>query len=107
MTPVNQETVQAMVDRIVQKFNPQKVILFGSYARGNPTKDSDVDLLVIMDYKGQRIDLLRKIRKSLHDIHASKDVVVRTPEEVEKYGKYIGTILHPALKEGKVLYAAD
>ncbi len=107
MSIVSEETIQAMVDRIVEKFKPQKVILFGSYARGNPGKDSDVDLLVIMDYKGRRIDLLRNIRKSLHDIRASKDIVIRSPEEVDKYSEFIGTILYPAMKQGRMMYAAD
>ncbi len=99
--------IQALVNRIAEQFHPDKVILFGSYARGTPTPDSDVDLLVIMQYSGRRLDLLQKIRKSLQDIPFPKDIVVRSPEEVEKYGRYIGTLLYPALKEGQVLYEKD
>ena len=99
--------IQAMVERIVDEFQPEKVILFGSYARGNPTRDSDVDLLIIMDFKGRKLDMLRRIRRSLHEFTVPKDVVLRKPEEVKKYGRFVGTILHPALKEGKVLYARD
>ncbi|TKJ41724.1 hypothetical protein CEE37_03920 [candidate division LCP-89 bacterium B3_LCP] len=107
MIQVTPSTIQAMVDRIVEKFQPEKVILFGSYASGKPTKDSDLDFLVIMDYEGRRLNQLRKIRRALNDFHMPKDIVIRTPEEVDKYGKFVGTILHPALKEGKVLYARD
>ncbi len=107
MNLTTEKTIQAIVDRIVEEFDPERVILFGSYARGNPTKDSDLDFLVIMNYQGRRLDILRNIRRTLDDFHMPKDVVIRTPEEVDKYGKYIGTILHPALKEGKVLYAKD
>jgi uncharacterized protein len=104
MLKITHETIQTMVARIADQFHPDKVILFGSYARGNPTADSDVDLLVIMNYPGRRLELLQMIRQSLQDIPTPKDIIIRTPEEVEKYGRYIGTVLYPALKEGQVMY---
>ncbi len=107
MTSADEEVIELILNRIVEKFKPEKVILFGSYARGNPSPDSDIDLLVIMDFSGRRTELIRRIRKSLRDISVPKDVIVRTPKEIREYGQYIGTIIYPALQEGKVLYAAD
>jgi len=94
-----------MVARIVKRFRPEKVILFGSYARGNATADSDVDLLVVMPVASSRREKAVKIGVALHDIPIAKDVIVVTPEEFEWRKDVIGTVEWPAAHEGKVLYA--
>ncbi|MDD5308915.1 MAG: nucleotidyltransferase domain-containing protein [Deltaproteobacteria bacterium] len=94
-----------MVRRIVEGFHPSQVILFGSHARGEALEDSDVDLLIVMPVSGSRRTKQVEIRLALRDIRAAKDIVVVTPEEVERYRDVIGTIVEPALREGKVLYA--
>ena len=104
MEPVTEDIIQAMVDRIVAKFDPEKVILFGSYARGNPTKDSDVDLLIIMSVESTRRQKMSEIYSYVGAVGFPKDILVFTPEDIEKYGDLVGTVIKPALKEGKVLY---
>lgn len=99
-----QKTIDEMVRRIVERFNPEKVILFGSHARGTAGPDSDVDLLVIMSVTGSKHAQRLRIREALSGIGLSKDVVLATPDEVSRYGDLVGTVLRPALQEGKVLY---
>lgn len=97
--------IQEMVDRIVKRFDPEKIILFGSHARGDAGPDSDVDLLVVMPVAGSKRDKMVEIRVALHDIPLSKDIIVTTPEDFEWRKEIVGTIERPAVKEGKVLYA--
>jgi predicted nucleotidyltransferase len=96
--------IARMVQRIVEQFNPDKVILFGSRAWGTPRPDSDADLLVIMPVSGSRRKLAARIDLALAGAGLPKDIVLVTPEEVERYGNTIGTVLYPALQRGKVLY---
>jgi predicted nucleotidyltransferase len=104
-TLAHQETIAEMVRRIVEEFDPQKVILFGSYARGMAGPDSDVDLLVVMPVQGSKRQQRVAIRTALSGMGLAKDVFVVTPEEVKRYGDLVGSIVRPALREGKVLYA--
>lgn len=92
------------VEKIKSNFNPEKIILFGSHAYGNPTDDSDVDLLIVMDTDAKPHKRAVPIRKILRDIGIPKDVIVKTPEEFERFKDIIGTIIYPAAHKGKVLY---
>ncbi|MBI2118439.1 MAG: nucleotidyltransferase domain-containing protein [Elusimicrobia bacterium] len=96
--------IDLIVNRIVERFHPQKIILFGSYANGTATKDSDVDLLVIMPVSGSKRDKIIEIRVAISESHLSKDIFVESPEKFERFKNIIGTIAYPAFKEGKVLY---
>ena len=96
--------IDLMVRRIVRKFHPQQVILFGSHAHGEAGPDSDVDLLVVMDFEGTARDKQLEIRLVLHDILVPKDVIVATPEDFALRKDIVGTIEWPAAREGKVLY---
>ncbi len=98
------DSVQEMVRRIVARFSPQRIILFGSHARGVAGPDSDVDLLVVMDCARSTREQVVEIRRALVDIRTPKDVVVVTPEYFDRYRDVIGTIVWPAIREGKVLY---
>ncbi len=100
-----QEKIQEMVRRIVERFEPEKIILFGSHARGTATADSDVDLLVVMPVRGSRLEKTIEIRVAVHDIRVPKDIVVSTPEDVAWRKDIIGTLERPVIREGKVLYA--
>jgi predicted nucleotidyltransferase len=97
--------VQEMVERILSRFMPDKIILFGSHARGDPGPDSDVDLLIVMPVTGSKREKAIEIGVALHDIRISKDLIVVTPEEFEWRKATIGTIEWPAWREGKILYA--
>ena len=105
-TPVD-EKIREMVRRIVERFDPEQIILFGSRARGDAGPDSDVDLLVVMDVDGPRRETRIRIRLALHDIRGAKEIVVVTPDELERFRDLVGTIIYPAVREGKVLYARN
>ena len=94
-----------MVRRIARQFRPERIILFGSHARGTATPESDVDLLVVMPLTGSRREQQVQIRLSLHDIHIPKDIIVVSPEELERRRNVVGTVEYPAMKEGRLLYA--
>ena len=94
-----------MVRRIVAEFDPDKIILFGSYARGEAKPGSDVDLLVVMPVKGSKRAKQLEIRAAVHDVGVPKDIVVSRPEEFQWRKETVGTIEHPAAREGEVVYA--
>ncbi|MDA0268552.1 MAG: nucleotidyltransferase domain-containing protein [Cyanobacteria bacterium] len=96
--------LEIMRDRIVAHFQPLKIILFGSHARGDANPDSDIDLLVVFQQLSHKRKMAISIRKVLSDLPVAKDIIVTTPKEIDEYGDLIGTVLRPALKEGKTLY---
>jgi predicted nucleotidyltransferase len=98
------EKIELMVSRIVERFRPHRVILFGSHARGEAHPESDIDLLVVMPVTGSRRARQIEIRLALRDIRGAKDIVIVTPEEMERHRNIVGTVVEPALREGKVLY---
>lgn len=100
-----QSAINRMVKRIVADFRPQQVILFGSHARGDGGPDSDVDLLVVMDFEGSAFEMGLEIQSALHDILVPKDIIVTRPEDFAWRKELVGTIEWPAAREGKVLYA--
>ena len=100
-----QPHIDRMVQRIVKRFHPERIILFGSQARGDARPDSDVDLLVVMPFEGSRFEKELEIDKVLWSIPVSVDVIVTTPEEFAWRKDVVGTIEWPATHEGKVLYA--
>jgi predicted nucleotidyltransferase len=92
------ELLQEITHRIRETTTPERIILFGSYARGDPGPDSDLDMLVIV--RGVQHTRQETLRGLLVPI----DVIVATPEQVERYRDSIGLVYGPALREGKVLY---
>ena len=96
--------IARMVRRIVSQFRPERIILFGSHARGEGGPDSDVDLLVVMPVEGSKREKRIAIGVALSDFGVPLDIVLSTPEEVEKRQRIPGTIERPAMLEGKVLY---
>ena len=96
--------IQQVVDRIATRFHPDKIILFGSGARGRERPDSDADLLVVMPVAGSKRQQAVQIDPALEGIPLPIDLIVVTPEEVRKYCGTPGTIIRAAVQEGKVLY---
>jgi predicted nucleotidyltransferase len=96
--------IALMVARIVERFVPLRVVLFGSHARGEANAGSDIDLLVVFPQVEDRRRLTVEIMNALADLPASKDVLVATPEEVIRARNLVGSALRSALKEGKILY---
>ena len=99
-----QERIEEMVRRIVSQFNAEKVILFGSHARGEAGPDSDVDLLVVMQPRGSKRERVVEAYGLLAGIGVPKDVVIVTPEEFDLYRDAPGTVIRTARREGKILY---
>lgn len=101
---IEQPALAEIVRRIVQVAQPEKIILFGSAARGESRPDSDIDLLVIKSGVHRR-RLAQAIYMSLLGVGRAVDVVVVTPEDVERYRDSPALVIGPALREGKVIYA--
>ena len=102
--PAVETFIPTMVDRIVEGFQPARIVLFGSHARGTATEWSDVDLLVILPKVSDKRGTAIEIRRTLGDLPVCKDIVVATPEEVTRRGHLAGTVLRSALREGRVVY---
>ena len=101
---VQNRVIDEMVRRIVDRFDPEKVILFGSWARGTAGPDSDVDLLVVLENAVPKREKRVEIREALHGIGVAKDIAVVSPEELERLRDIPGTIVFPAVREGLFLY---
>ena len=96
--------ISTMVDRIVEGFAPERIILFGSHARGNASRWSDIDLLVVMKKAPDLRELTVEIRQTLSDLPVSKDIVVTTPERLEERSRMVGTVHRAAMLDGKTVY---
>lgn len=104
MQPITEELIQEIKERIVSAINPEKIILFGSYAYGTPTKDSDLDLLVIMPSDEPMHKRIFRIRKLLLDFRVPKDIIVYTPQEVDNWKNVSNAFITSIIRKGKVIY---
>ncbi len=104
MQPINEELIQAVKDRIVKAVHPDEIILFGSYAYGMPTKDSDLDLLVIPPTEEPMHQRVLRMRKLLLDFRIPKDIIVYKPQEVENWKNITNAFITSIMKKGKVIY---
>lgn len=100
---ISREQIQGVVNQIVNLFHPEKVILFGSYAYGEPNPDSDVDLLVVMPFEGSVIQQMCQIRRLIQRSFPL-DVIVKTPEEMEWRYKGYDPLVRYAVDYGQVLH---
>jgi len=99
-----QPILDTIVSKIVENLETEKIILFGSWAKGLATNDSDLDLLIVMNVQGSKRQEAIKVDLLLEGIPLPTDVIVVTPQDIEKYRECPGTIIRQALREGKVLY---
>lgn len=102
--PDMEAVLREITRRIASRFNPEKLILFGSFARGEQNADSDLDLLVVMRVSGSRRRQAVAIDLALAGIPLPTDVIVVSPEDVEKYRDIPGAVVGEAFREGRVLY---
>lgn len=101
---IDRSEVRGFVKRLVREFDPERVLLFGSYARGQPTEDSDVDVLVIMEHRKRRnTDQAIEIDLRL-DREFPMDLIVRKPAEIRRRLALGDMFLKSIMEEGKVLY---
>lgn len=101
---ISHEILDEVARRIVENFHPEKIILFGSQARGTADSHSDVDQLVVSGMKEKRRKLMVDMRRVLDELEYAFDVIVLTREEFERDSKIPGTIGRYASREGKVIY---
>jgi predicted nucleotidyltransferase len=101
---ITKDQINQIVATIVKSVHPDKVILFGSYANGNPGEDSDLDLLVIKDMPQKRIQRGREIRKYLRGAGIPIDLLVYTPREIEEWQETKAAFITQIIDQGQVLY---
>ncbi len=96
-------TLDDIVRRIVEVARPEKIVLFGSAARGGMGSNSDVDLLIFKSGE-DALDLMARIYANLHGVGAAVDAIVATPEDVERFKDSHAMVFKSALREGRVIY---
>ncbi|RCK75048.1 MAG: Nucleotidyltransferase domain protein [Anaerolineae bacterium] len=96
--------IRAVVDHIAKTFQPEKIILFGSYAYGKPTPGSDIDLLVIMDSPRDDLETALEIRRSFPLLNFGLDIIVRSSETIELRKQLGDWFLIEVTERGKILY---
>lgn len=105
-TGLDQDTLDDIIRRIVEVAAPEKIILFGSAARGDMNRHSDVDLLIVKE-GAHRGSLAGRIYENMYGAGAAVDVVVVTPGDVERYKNSHALVIKPALREGRVVYESS
>jgi len=94
-----------VTERLVSELKPEQIILFGSYAYGNPNENSDLDLLVVVTNSNEpRYRRARRAYRALRGIEIAKDILVMTRAEVEQKSTVPSSLVSQVLREGKVLY---
>jgi len=101
---ISDEILNEIRRRLVNGFHPDKIILFGSQARGTADDRSDVDILVVCEVSNGGRSLALAMDRALWGLRLARDIVVLTPEEFERDRQTPGTIARPASLEGRVLY---
>ena len=97
---MNNEFISIMTARIVRDFDPLQIVLFGSQARGDAHRHSDIDLLIVFSELSDKGKTAVDIRVALADLPVAKDIVVTTPEELARHRTRIGSVLRYAQQEG-------
>lgn len=101
---INSNKMSEIVNKIVYGYNPDKIILFGSYAKGNPNEDSDLDLFVIKDSDLSRPERAIQVRKLLYGSMVPIDLIVYTPNEIKESKNNKHGLVYEVLKYGKTIY---
>jgi predicted nucleotidyltransferase len=105
MSTIPRPLIRKFAHQIAKQFQPNKIILFGSYAYGKPNEDSDVDILVIMPFEGRSPEKAREIWMATKP-NFPIDIMVRKPEEIKKRISIGDFFLREMIEKGKVLYEA-
>ncbi|MEW5829722.1 MAG: nucleotidyltransferase domain-containing protein [Chloroflexota bacterium] len=106
MEKVTQKAISEFARQIARQFSPHKIILFGSYAYGKPTPDSDVDVLVILPFKGRNPEKATEIWMATKPKFPT-DIMVRKPDEIKKRLEMGDVFMQEITEKGKVLYEAS
>ena len=103
---LSEKAFRQAIRRIRQVAQPSKIILFGSYARGEATDDSDLDLMVILPGKPDKMAEIIRLRRAIGALGVGVDVLVFSEDEAQRRGQVPGTVVYWANKEGRILYDA-
>ena len=101
---ISNEKIDQAVSIIVKQASPEKIILFGSYANGNPQKDSDIDLFIVESKLKNKHKETVRLRRALSPLRIPVDIVVHSNKALKNWGHIPGTLMYTILKEGKILY---
>lgn len=105
MIAVGEDLLKDVTTRLVSEFNPEQIWLFGSYAWGTPTIDSDLDLLVVVPQNNERpAERMRRALRCLRGLDISKDILVQTRAEFDRYQSVKASLTHKILHQGRKLY---
>ena len=104
---ITQKTIREAVEHLRKAANPVKIILFGSYAHGEPSEDSDLDFLVVeKELKARRMEMVR-LRRILSPLRMPVDIIVVSANAFEDWADTPGTVIYEAASEGRVMYEAS
>lgn len=103
---ITQQQIEDIAVRIATTYKPEKIILFGSYAYGNPSEESDLDLLVVLPFEGRPVYKSVEILEMLHPT-VPLDLIVRTPEQLATRLALHDFFLQEIIQKGKVIYEAS
>jgi uncharacterized protein len=98
--------ILGFVDAVAERFRPERIVLFGSYAYGNTNEDSDVDVLVITERRGRAHDLATKVRQAV-PVNFAMDLIVHNQRTIDRRIGWNDFFLKEIMEKGVVLYAAD
>ncbi len=102
---ISQQTIDQVKEKLIKEFNPLEIYLFGSYAWGNPTEESDLDLLVVVERASEdRYKMLVRGHRSLHDFDIAKDLLVYTKDEFDEYSQEVPRLGYKIKTKGKRIY---
>ena len=101
---LDEQALQQAVDRIVAAVRPSRVIIFGSYGRGDATEDSDLDLMVIAPEVGNKYEEMIRLNRVVGNVGTGVDLLVYSEREYQRRSQVPGTVLYWARKEGRALY---
>jgi len=104
MGMITEPQIAAAVERLAQAAQPERILLFGSHARGNAREDSDLDLLVIETEVSDRAAEMVRLRRLLRPLRIPVDILVYSRADVERWSNQPGSALFWALREGRVVY---
>ena len=106
LTPAVHATIDTAVERLVAEFQPEQIWLFGSYAWGEPTPDSDLDFLVVVPESEEHpLDRMQHAHRCLRGVRTPMDVLVPTKEEFERVRNVRPSLTYKIVREGRLVYA--
>ena len=106
-SPVTPELLREIAQKVIRTFRPKNIILFGSYAYGKPTSDSDLDLLIVMESRDRPAERIRKVSDLFDPRPLPMDFIVLTPGEMRRRLSGFDPFLEEVLKKGQMLYGSE